>query len=318
MTISGELRELGSNQRTVRERKDAGDITESDRTAINRIETMFKEAHWKPVGSGRSADVTVLDIWEENTTQPWVIKAEQRRTREQELLGTSLEKELALHEAAYRALETARAANPEKSYGRIPKPLSLLRDETHQWLLMDYLPGDNLFVHTLRAHLLHFETEDDAREEIKTLQKDALLERLLSPTFINTLPARLVAELQDGVIEEIDEQHWRMIALGVNRMTKGPSVILTRNQYDTLRNTIEALHKAGIHHRDLHAGNIQILPDSTIGLMDFGLASLDKDETSEKGRYTVNVGHELEERKVALLPDNDALNHYWEVARKVA
>ena len=91
------------------------------------------------VGSGRSADVTLLDIWEDSTLKPWVIKQEVRRTPEQKLLDTTLDDELRYHDAAYRAIENAIAENPGKQFARIPKPLSLLKDETRQWLLMDYL-----------------------------------------------------------------------------------------------------------------------------------------------------------------------------------
>ncbi|MEK7458946.1 MAG: phosphotransferase [Patescibacteria group bacterium] len=317
MTISGELRGMGNRPHI--ERRDAKAASDADKAAIDRIETMFQENRSVTVGSGRSADVTLLDIWEDSTLKPWVIKQEVRRTPEQKLLDTTLDDELRYHDAAYRAIENAIAENPGKQFARIPKPLSLLKDETRQWLLMDYLPGDNLFVHTLRAHLLNFETEETARERIASMSRDELLEELMSETFINTLPARLVQELSDGTIDELGEQHWRMIALGVNRSSKGPSVVFNALQHEALANTIDALHKAGIHHRDLHPGNVQILPDGSVGLLDFGLSTItEKDGTKDKGLYTVDVGHEFDDKKVSLLADDECLKGFWDVARKIA
>lgn len=301
------------------ERRDAKAASTADKIAIDRIETLFQENRTVVVGSGRSADVVILDIWNNGTTKPWVVKQEVRRTREQKLLNTSLEGEMQLHDLAYLAVESAMEENPGKPFARIPKPLSLLKDTERQWLLMDYLPGDNLFVHTLRAHLLNFETDDEAKERIALMTRDELIVEITSDTFINTLPARLVQELSDGTLDELGEQHWRMIALGVNRSSKGPSVVFNARQHEALANTIDALHKAGIHHRDLHPGNVQILPDGSVGLLDFGLSTIaEKDGTKDKGLYTVDVGHEFDDKKVTLLADDECLKGFWDVARKIA
>lgn len=319
MTISGQLREFGGQHRPTPERRDAKDISAHDRVAIDRIETMFRKERFRHIGSGRSADVTILDIWGgDSSTRPWVIKEERERTKEQELLGITMENELALHEAAYEAREKARSKNPDVPYAVIPKPLSLLQDEKRRWLLMDYLPGDNLFVHTLRTHLLTFEVDEESRAAIAQMSESEMSDAMVSPTFIATLPARLVADYQDNTIDAIVLEHWRMIALGINRMTRGKSPVLSREQYTAIENTLAALHKAGIHHRDLHAGNIQILPDGTVGIVDFGLALMETGATTEKSRYTIDVGHEFHERKVVLIPDSDALKNFWDVARKSA
>ncbi len=322
MTISGELRGLGDRPHI--ERRDAKAASDTDKAAIDRIETMFQENRSVSVGSGRSADVTLFDIWEDSTLKPWVIKQEVRRTPEQKLLGTTLDDELRYHDAAYRVIENAIAENPGKLFAKIPKPLSLLKDETRQWLLMDYLPGDNLYVHTYRAHLLTFEDNPTERERIKTMNESELAETLMSPTFLYTLPARIVQEYLDNKLDAIDDEKrknelWRMIALGVNRNTKGRSVVLNKEQHEALSNTVAALHKAGIHHRDLHPGNVQILPDGSVGLLDFGMsATIDRDGASEKGLYTVDVGHEFHERKVVFTPDDECLKGFWDVARKIA
>lgn len=321
MTISGELREMGRVMTEDKERKDSYFLSESEKRTVKKIETIMKERGKEIVGSGRSADVFLLNIWEnaEKGVTPWVIKQESRRTREQEILETSLEKEMYLQDKAHQIIERAEKDNPDKKYARIPKPLSLLMQEKKKWLIMEYIPGETLFERAMRQVLITY-NEDNvllSKEDIEAMSKEEMLDLLSSDEYRSLLPPRVLEELNNG--GELDEQSFIYIGLLANRSTKGPSKILTLEQYEALENTLNELHKNRLWHRDLHASNIKLGPTGDMTILDFGLSTTRTEEEIREGKglYTLDVGHAFHERVLRLPSDEGMLEQYQKIARKI-
>lgn len=317
MTIRGELR--GTFPHESIERKEARDLRDEDRRTIDQIERLMGEHRWETVGSGRSADVIFLDIWKDTQRRPWVVKQENRRTREQDKLGCTIEDEFRLQVAAFDIIEQAKRENPNKAFANVPQPFAVLRDEKHTWLLIDYIPGETLFERTLRQHILTFISDDEARTaEVLNMRHDELIATCMTEEFLYTLPSRIIEEYLSDQIEQIDQRHWRMVALGVNKMKKGPSVVLSAEQYTAIENTIQEFHRRGLHHRDLHASNLQISEDGKVTILDYGLSHQQTTQQQESSVYLPNVGHEFHEQKIELLVDDQKMKEYWDVARKIA
>jgi serine/threonine protein kinase len=320
MRTSGELREHRFSPERENPEKE---IARTDDDVIEKIEEIFNEGRKDIVGSGRSADVVILDIWAnvpEGKT-PWVIKQENRRTREQESLNTSLENELRLQAKAYTVIERARAENPEKPFARVAEPLKILTQPKNgkKWLIMEFIEGESLFERAMRQVLLAY-NEDEAgmpKENINKLKKDELIDLLSDDEYRNLLPPRILEELNNG--GELDEQHFLPIALLANRVNKGASPVINATQYAALSNTISELHKHRLWHRDLHASNVQVEPNGNIALLDFGLSLERTPEEALEGTgiYTVDLGNAFHERVLRLPSDEDMLAQYEKVSRKI-
>jgi|GEM_PF-5500920 len=318
MTISGELR--GENFRP-HERKEAKNISNGDRATIENIETIIRGKRANTVGSGRSADVILLDIWgDENGLTPWVIKQENRRTREQDALNTNLDHEFVTHDRAYTLIEAAKACHPEKVFAKIPKPLSTLVHEEKRWFVMEYVPGETLFERALKVFLLSHNQEADAMlnpEMIKHMHRDELIDTLSEDEYRNLLPPRLVEEMNNNQVE-ISEEHFFFIGNMANRSTKGPSRILSPEQQEKIENTINELHRNGIWHRDLHPSNVKLMPDGDVAILDFGLSlSTERAKIPERGVYTIDLGNNFQEKVLRLPSDEDMISTYQKISRKI-
>ncbi|MEK7183257.1 MAG: hypothetical protein AAB776_01340 [Patescibacteria group bacterium] len=318
MTISGELR---GERFQPHERREAKNISNGDRATIENIETIIKDKRANTVGSGRSADVILLDIWAEETgLAPWVIKQENRRTREQDALGTTLDDEFITHDKAYSLIEAAKARHPEKIFAKIPKPLSTLTHEEKRWFIMEYVPGETLFERSLKVFLLTHNQDDDATlspEIIKHMQRDELIDTLSEDEYRNLLPPRLVEEMNNNQVE-ISEEHFFFIGNMANKATKGPSRILTPEQQEKIENTISELHRHGIWHRDLHPSNVQLMPDGDVAILDFGLSlSTERGKIPERGVYTIDLSNNFQEKVLRLPSDEDMISTYQKISRKI-
>lgn len=231
----------------------------------------------------------------------WVIKQLSDRRGKQQELNLTFEDELRLHQHAYAIIERARTENPRKKYARIPMVYSLLRDAGKQWLLMEYLNGETLFERALRATILTYTTDDEERTIVERMRKEELLN-----------------ELVRSYGAEFDESHFKRFVDEAYRYSKTPVSILTRSQHTALKNTIEELHRHGLHHRDLHASNVMTLDNGEVGILDFGAAA-ERDPKSIEAdtMYTLKV-QMLDERtrkRTSLLPDTTMVDLYARIVR---
>lgn len=318
-SISSELR--GLEPREPYERTDAGLVSETERQQIEKIERIILDGRSDIVGSGRSADVILLDIWtpEKKGVTPWVIKQESRRTTEQNELNTTLKNEMVIQDRACRVIQAAQEKEPNKHFARIPKPLSLLEKAGKKWLIMEYIPGETAFERALRQVLLAYNEDEPqiSKEKIFQMNKDDLVATLCEDEYRNLLPPRLLESLNHG--GELDEQSFLFVALLANRATKGQSPVITGKQYEALKNTIDELHRNHIWHRDLHASNVQIEPDGSVAILDFGLATLRSENEIREGKnvYAIDLGNMMQEKTLRLPSDEGMLEQYDKISRKV-
>lgn len=317
MTISGKLR--GENFRIPEHKATQEPSYEAE--LIQRISSIIAEKRAQTVGSGRSADVILLNIWpDKGDLKPWVVKQENRLTKEQEALGTSLTTELMAQDRAYSIVATTRAKNPELPLAKIPQPLSVLEHDSKHWMVMEYIPGETLFERALKVFLHNLNEDGDAQlnpETISHMRRDELIDTISEDEYRNLLPPRLVEDMNERGVE-IGEEHFFFIANMANRYTKGPGKILTPLQFDKLNNTIQTLHKNGLWHRDLHPSNVQIMPDGDIAILDFGLSlQAERGTVPENGIYNVDLGDNFRQKSIQLPSDERMLETYQKIARKI-
>jgi len=301
-----------------RERRDRPSISESEKRVMDVIEKYILDKKTEYVGSGRSADVDILPVESlEPGVAPWVIKRETRLTREQELLGMDIDKEMDLQEQAYAIIEQAKERFPDREFARVPRALSRIKKEKNKWLIMEYVPGDTLMERTLKEFVFEYgqpgvDTPED--DEVSAMKKDELLDLVLEDPFINALPPVFQTEISKlGIHAELDERVFLPLAINVNRVTKGPSKILSMEQYRGIVNTIEAWHKSNFFRRDLHSSNIILTPDGGVSIIDFGLSAINPG----KQRYKVETGNNLQSRIVQLIVDEEVPKGLLKIARKV-
>jgi len=51
---------------------------------------------------------------------------------------------------------------------------------------------------------------------------------------------------------------------------------LNRAEFDDLLSKVDKMHREGVYHRDLHSGNIFVMPNNEIRIIDFGMAGMEK------------------------------------------
>lgn len=302
-----------------RERSDAHRLTEADRVVIDRIEKILRENKRIDVGRGQSADVYILDIWDGADTAPWVLKKKADRVGKQQALGITFEQEFAMHDKAYDVIAEAMLKNPEKRFARIPKPLSLLTNEENVWITMEYIDGDTLLERAMRAYIAAYTDENSpwTLEEVQRMKKYELIEHLMGDELVNTLPSGYLERINRG--EELDDQHFIGLGLTANKLTNGPSPVLSLSQYEALENTIHALHDAGIHHRDLHASNVIVAKSGEIFVIDFGAAIIRSRNEIAEGAKVYTLKHDEDSNiTIRAIVDDEMLKQMRRVARKVA
>lgn len=284
-----------------REHRETERVDGKDHTVIARIETIIARGAFTQLGAGQSADVIVLTD-PEHADGSWVIKQETGGHGKQQELGLTFEDEFALHQRAYEVVERAQAYNKRKSYAHIPRPYSLIRANEKNWLLMERMDGETLFERAAKLLVLTYETDDEAREEVQTMKKGALVDNLLK-----------------SYGTAFDDEHFLRIANEAYRYTKTPCSILTPEQYKALRNTMDELHRHGVHHRDLHASNVMLLKNDDVAVIDFG-ASIQvemNDPAATTDIYTLKTQQidERTERKTRMRSDAAMLGDFAKIVR---
>jgi tRNA A-37 threonylcarbamoyl transferase component Bud32 len=51
---------------------------------------------------------------------------------------------------------------------------------------------------------------------------------------------------------------------------------LNRAEFDDLLSKVDKMHREGVYHRDLHSGNIFVMPNNEIRIIDFGMGGMEK------------------------------------------
>ncbi len=51
---------------------------------------------------------------------------------------------------------------------------------------------------------------------------------------------------------------------------------LNRAEFDDLVSKVDKMHRAGVYHRDLHSGNIFVMPNNEVRIIDFGMGGMEK------------------------------------------
>lgn len=313
------------------------ELTPSQRLIVDSIRERHKAGRSTTLGEGRSGKVVKIDFWDEKSAEqltPWVVKSEHHRTREQDLLNIELDDEMELQETAFRIIEAAKKRNPEVPYASIPRPLALFyesvksSDTPHnkptRWLIMEAVEGETVFERTLKEFLRRFIDEPAEREAISKMQKEELIERILEDDVIHMLPPRFLDEINSGLPmregrEDIDERHCIGIALQTHKYLSGPTTILNMDQWNALKNTIDELHRKGLHHRDLHPSNIMLTNDGGVAIIDFGLSVHNEHEKNQRNVYAVEtLDGQFGSRIVRLPVDNKSLDDLYKIAKKVA
>lgn len=322
MKTSGELRRSfqGRDPRhnasqSALERIDSHALSSTERKVVDAIEARIQEGGASLVGSGRSADVVILDIWEDThalSPQPWVIKQEHTRTDPQELLDISLTDEMVLQEKAFHCIHTAtqrtesvrQAAAP---YARIPLPLSIFTDQERRWLIMEYVHGETLFERALKVYLHAMHGHD---EQLLRIQKrPELLSLLQRATEHAAMSQHTKAFIENSIYagQSIDERAFPYV---LQELHTAQQTLLPVAQVLALRQSLTALHHAGIYHRDLHPSNIILEPNGGVAIIDFGLAVHDPSAPSMSAEsrhahvYTPSRMRGYERVTVSLLDDS--------------
>lgn len=86
----------------------------------------------------------------------------------------------------------------------------------------------------------------------------------------------------------------------------------------SLERQVVALHrKALLHHRDLHLGNVMVLPDNTAAIIDFGDARAATPYDTEDDIYKQNVVRDGRYLDVVFEPDRNVFDEAVKVRRRV-
>lgn len=284
MKTSGELRHSfqGRDPRknasqSALERIDSHVLSPTEQKVVDAIEARIREGGASLVGSGRSADVVILDIWDDaqaSSHQPWVIKQEHTRTDPQELLDISLTDEMVLQEKAFHCIHTTMqratsAHGATESYARIPLPLSIFTDQQRRWFIMEYIRGDTLFERALKVYLHAIHGHDE--QLLVTQKRPELLSLLQRTTEYTAMSPDTKACIEDSIYlgQPIDE---RIFPHLLKDLHAAQQTLLPVAHVLALRQSLTALHHAGIYHRDLHPSNILLEPNGGVAIIDFGLA----------------------------------------------
>lgn len=303
-------------------RSDSHELSPTEQEMVAAIERRIALGDFHTIGQGRSADVYKLDIWDEPEVEqlglrPWVIKSELRPTLQKTAVGNTLETEMLLQQTAHDIIAAAQEQSPDLPFARIPKPISLFCDTERQWLLMEYMEGDTLFERAVRAWVMRFRDPSfvDERDEpdgppLHAWHRDRLIRALQDNDLAPMLPQR-PGPVDPAAERDVDEQVFPGLALVARREradVHGEEFgILTPRQFQALKNTLVALHKAGFWHRDVHPSNVVLLEADEVALIDFGLSLHDP----ERLRRSVDPHDRLYELESAfgmvLLPKDDQL-----------
>ena len=321
---SGEIRSRVAQFRETDIRSET--LSPDEQLIVAEIRKRYNAGRGIHVGEGRSGLVVTIDGWTEQAEhqglKPWVIKSEQRLTPEQRALGLNLKKEAELQTTAHRIISEAQTRRPDLKFADIPSVHQLFYDtETEpqtRWLIMDYVEGETLFERALKQFLIH--ATDTSEADVHNLKKDDLLTLVLDDSVINLLPPRYVAALNglgEEQLTELNEEQFIGIALEANRYSRDTSPVISANQYEQIKNTIQALHASGFHHRDLHSSNIIIQPDGNVAIIDFGLSLHDAQKTRDSV-YTQTQESFFAAQTIRLPADLTMLDQYYKIARKGA
>ena len=102
-----------------------------------------------------------------------------------------------------------------------------------------------------------------------------------------------------------------------NLVTKGGKSLdnlgrpLNRAEFDDLVSKVDKMHSEGVYHRDLHHGNIIVMPNNQVKIIDFGLGGIEKGLTTDDYRviadysalylHAIQGKHPIPEKISALL-----------------
>lgn len=317
--------------------KDSRVLTQSERSVVANMAEYIDRHAYNVVGTGRSARVMELDMWNELPedragAKSWVIKEEVTAELAQRELGITMEDEFRLQAIAWRIIQLAREQYPDKPFAHIPEPLALfyMGDDVEtakpQWIAMEKVEGDTLFNRVLREFLLEYVMESE-REEVMEMDKEDLLDRINNGQELSAIPGLYgrVNALPPERPQLVDENDFRKFENHVNTYIyrRSDRTVLTQEQYIALHNTMTALHRAKFHHRDLHPSNIFVRPDGTVSLIDFG-ASVHKPQGAiireggerEGGIYDIDIGNMFGSKRIRLPVDDQWMKNYCEAARR--
>lgn len=288
-----------------------------DALAVQSSEQYIREGKGENVGAGFSCEVIRMGADRVGGTS-WVIKRKIKKSSP-DPFGMTIEMEFAAHERAHAVIEEAIRTNPEKEFARIPKPFSLLNESNGAWITMAFVPGETLFERALRALIIAYTDEHSewTTDELASMKKDDLIACLMTDELVNIIPKGYLERINRG--EDLEEAHFVGIALTANKVTSGPSPVISARQCEAIVNTLNALHAANIHHRDLHASNIMLTPDGAPYIIDFGTAIIRsrEDITNNSAIYQISDPDEIV-KPVRLLVDDDMVAQLQKIARKIA
>lgn len=126
--------------------------------------------------------------------------------------------------------------------------------------------------------ILHPDKKDSYADKKRFLEEIKLTKKVDSPYVVKIIDFKWTDDIQYIVMEYIEGETLKDYVASKTRLTVDETVEFTKQ----LALGFDAIHKAGIVHRDLKATNIIISPHGQVKIIDFGIAITDESERLTK------------------------------------